>query len=195
MREAPNKKKMKRKAENLPIASEGGGKWTGPPTPGQLEKSTTTTTTTNDAIVMWDLVSLHDGGGTTFTLTPGATSSLKVGRDGALNDMHVDNRYASRLHAEIVSGSDETHDIVDVGSTNGTFVGGARLTPRVPRRLREGDVIEFGSGDDDQAGSRYEYRRSSATDPVAVTKKNFRDAFRRSYAGGVLVDRGIFCLY
>ena len=187
---------MKRKAENLPIASEGGGKWTGPPTPGQLEKSTTTTTTTtNDAIVMWDLVSLHDDGSDTFTLTPGAISSLKVGSDGGISDMHVKNRYASRCHAEIVSGTDGTHDIVDVGSTNGTFVGGARLTPRVPRRLREGDVIEFGSGDDDQVASRYEYRRSSATDPVAVTKKNFREAFERSYADGVLADRGIFRLY
>lgn len=110
--------------------------------------------------------------------------------------MHVKNRYVSRSHAEIVTGKNGTHDIVDVGSTNGTFVGGARLLPNVPRRLNENDVIEFGSPSDvDQVVSRYEYRRSSSTDPVAVTKKNFHEAFERSYADGVLADRGIFCLY
>ena len=197
IRDTSNEKKMKRKREK-----QNHREWKGPATPGQFETTTATATTTtkrdegdDDVVVMWDLASLHDDGSDTFTLTPNPESSLRIGSDGGISDMHVKNRYASRSHAEIVSGSDGTHDIVDVGSTNGTFVGGTRLTPHVPRRLREGDVIEFGSADEDQVGSRYEYRRSSETDPVAVTEKNFRDAFKRSYADGVLVDRGIFCLY
>jgi pSer/pThr/pTyr-binding forkhead associated (FHA) protein len=49
--------------------------------------------------------------------------------------------YASAHHARIESGLDGTW-IVDLGSTNGTFVNGERLEGR--RRLHEGDLVQVG---------------------------------------------------
>jgi len=163
----------------------------GPSTPARFEA-----VSTSKPIVMWDLASVHDGGGgDTFTLVHDAALTMTVGSDGGINDMHVKNRFVSRSHAVIVPKDEGKYDLMDVGSTNGTFVGGVRLKSNVPRRLEEGDVIEFGWSDTDQVPSRFEYRRSAATDPVEVSRKNFREAFERSYVDGFLADRGIFCLY
>ncbi|MBN1965413.1 MAG: FHA domain-containing protein [Anaerolineae bacterium] len=49
----------------------------------------------------------------------------------------------SRLHASIRRGED-TLTLVDLGSVNGTFLNGQRLTPNQPRVLRDGDEIRFG---------------------------------------------------
>lgn len=162
----------------------------GPPTPARFE-----TVSTSKPIVMWDLASVHGDGSDTFTLVPDAALTMTVGSDGGINDMHVKNRFVSRSHAVIVPKDDGKYDLVDVGSMNGTFVGGVRLKPNVPHRLEEGDVIEFGWSDTDQVPSRFEYRRSAATDPDEVSRKNFQEAFERSYVDGFLADRGIFCLY
>ena len=49
----------------------------------------------------------------------------------------------SQRHATVrADGPDYT--LVDEGSTNGTFVGEARLVPRAPRTLRNGDVVRVG---------------------------------------------------
>jgi len=53
-----------------------------------------------------------------------------------------DTRASSR-HAQIkLDGS--AYFLIDIGSTNGTFVNGQRITQ--PVRLRSGDIIEFGTG-------------------------------------------------
>ena len=49
--------------------------------------------------------------------------------------------FASGRHARIESGLDGTW-VIDLGSTNGTFVNGERLDGR--RRLHEGDVVQIG---------------------------------------------------
>ncbi len=51
------------------------------------------------------------------------------------------DEFASGHHARIESQRDGVW-IVDLGSTNGTFVNGARLDGR--RKLREGDVVQIG---------------------------------------------------
>jgi len=51
----------------------------------------------------------------------------------------------SRLHASIrYSQHEETIEIADLGSSNGTFVNGQRLQPHELRSLRNGDEIRFG---------------------------------------------------
>jgi hypothetical protein len=162
----------------------------GPPTPARFENAP-------PPIVMWDLVPVHgDSRNTTFTLDPDATLKMTVGSDGGISDMHVNNVFVSRSHAVLVTTDDKHHDLIDVGSTNGTFVGGVKLVPNVPRRLEEGDVIDFASPDNTpERRSRYVYKKSSATDPVEVSRKNFQEAFDRSYVDGLLADRGIFVLY
>ena len=72
------------------------------------------------------------------------SSPLMLGR-GAGNDLSLDrDEYASARHARIEPRRDGIW-IEDVGSTNGTFVNGDRLTE--PRRLQPGDVIRIGATD------------------------------------------------
>jgi pSer/pThr/pTyr-binding forkhead associated (FHA) protein len=49
--------------------------------------------------------------------------------------------YASARHARVESGLDGTW-VIDLGSTNGTFLNGERLEGR--RRLHEGDLLQVG---------------------------------------------------
>jgi hypothetical protein len=69
---------------------------------------------------------------------------LRVGR-AADNDLAVDgDEYASTHHARFEPRRDGVY-VEDVGSTNGTFVNGIRLTRE--RRLAPGDVVRIGETD------------------------------------------------
>jgi len=83
---------------------------------------------------------LLSSSGETFALLPGVTS---IGRRRT-NAVWVKDTQSSRFHAEIreVSGG---LAVVDLGSTNGTFLNGERLRPNQPRPLRTGDKIRLGS--------------------------------------------------
>lgn len=70
------------------------------------------------------------------------SGELLVGRDPAA-DLVLEHPSVSRRHARIASGP-AGHVIEDVGSTNGTFLRGERLSPHVPSPLRDGDVVHFG---------------------------------------------------
>lgn len=148
--------------------------------------------------MLWDLACVDDDS-ESFTLDPDDT--LRVGSDGGVNDVHVKNTFVSRSHALLVPRDDGKHYLMDVGSTNGTFVGGVRLRKNEPQSLVEGDVIAFGSsssGRDDDDGEkplRYEYKRSSETDPKEVSRRRLRESFDRSFVNGMLAERGIFRLY
>jgi len=63
---------------------------------------------------------------------------LRLGREGC--DLNLPSLQVSRSHAEIRR-SGAGHEVVDLGSTNGTFVGGARVHSHA---LRPGDVIQVG---------------------------------------------------
>jgi hypothetical protein len=67
-----------------------------------------------------------------------------VGRS-ANNDIVLANKMVSKLHAYFcqVPGS-EVMQLVDMTSTNGTFVNGTRLAPSVKSSLQDADVISFG---------------------------------------------------
>lgn len=65
-----------------------------------------------------------------------------VGREAGLTIALVGESTVSRRHAEIVRTGDSVV-VRDVGSTNGTFVNGARLNGDQP--LRPGDRVQFGS--------------------------------------------------
>jgi hypothetical protein len=73
---------------------------------------------------------------------------LLMGR-GRSNDLLVEdckriNLEVSKVHAALTCDANFEVAIMDVSSTNGTFVNGARLLPYVPRPLRDGDVVRFG---------------------------------------------------
>jgi pSer/pThr/pTyr-binding forkhead associated (FHA) protein len=73
------------------------------------------------------------------------SSTLTVGRGGE-NDLSTNgDEYASARHARFEPRRDGVY-VEDVGSTNGTFVNGIRLTAG-PRRLVSGDVVRIGETD------------------------------------------------
>lgn len=57
------------------------------------------------------------------------------------NAFTVDDAYASLYHAELVF-DDRTWWLVDLDSTNGTFLNGQQIEDRA--RLTDGDVVQFG---------------------------------------------------
>jgi pSer/pThr/pTyr-binding forkhead associated (FHA) protein len=70
------------------------------------------------------------------------SAPLTIGRGGQ-NDLRLDSDdYVSSRHARVERRSDGVW-VEDVGSTNGTFVNGFKLTR--PRRLEEGDVLKVGA--------------------------------------------------
>lgn len=81
------------------------------------------------------------GDGDVLTLD---SHALTVGR-GAANDVPLpDDEYASSRHARFEPRRDGVW-IEDIGSTNGTFVNGIRLTRE--RKLVPGDVVRIGETD------------------------------------------------
>lgn len=65
---------------------------------------------------------------------------IKIGRDSD-NDWFIDDINVSRFHAEVVQNSIGGFDLVDLRSTNGTFLNGDQVK-REP--LKIGDVIQIG---------------------------------------------------
>jgi len=76
--------------------------------------------------------------GQTFILDQ---DSLTLGRDPS-SDIVISDPQVSRQHTRITTRQDEMIVIEDLGSTNGTFVNGIRLTG--PHTLANGDVIGLG---------------------------------------------------
>jgi pSer/pThr/pTyr-binding forkhead associated (FHA) protein len=75
---------------------------------------------------------------------PVDTLPVAVGRGGQ-NEVPLEgDEFASAQHARFESKRDGLW-VEDIGSTNGTFVNGARVT--TPRRLAKGDVVRVGQTD------------------------------------------------
>ena len=68
-------------------------------------------------------------------------SSMVLGRSPAA-EVLVDDHYASDEHARIRSGDNGHWTVQDLGSTNGTFVNGAKVTSSTD--LHSGDQIRIG---------------------------------------------------
>lgn len=85
-----------------------------------------------------ELPVLVDAQGNTYTLRPGVNTIGRLNADVLLSDPSV-----SRSHARITV-QNGTVTLEDVGSTNGTFVNGQRLTPQEPVTLTNGAEITFG---------------------------------------------------
>jgi FHA domain-containing protein len=69
--------------------------------------------------------------------------TLTIGR-GQGNDIALEDEFASVHHASIEPRRDGVW-VLDTGSTNGTFVNGAKVSK--PRKLEPGDVIRIGGTD------------------------------------------------
>jgi len=67
---------------------------------------------------------------------------LTIGRAAGCHVSVADDTFASSLHARVF-GRDGTVFVEDLGSTNGTYVNGARLTGATV--LRPGDQVQVGN--------------------------------------------------
>jgi hypothetical protein len=66
---------------------------------------------------------------------------VTVGRGGGCGIVLADDTYVSTLHARLFQQNGEAF-VEDLGSTNGTFVNGRRVTSST--RLKRGDQVQFG---------------------------------------------------
>lgn len=78
-----------------------------------------------------------------LTLKPGGRR-LSVGR-GRDNELQLDDRSVSKIHAALVMSREGTLMVADTGSTNGTFINGRRIGYGESRPIEEGDVVGFGN--------------------------------------------------
>jgi hypothetical protein len=68
------------------------------------------------------------------------SAPLTIGRGGG-NDVRIEDEFASSRHAQVEPRRDGAW-VQDIGSTNGTYVNGLKLTR--PRKLAAGDVVRVG---------------------------------------------------
>ncbi len=74
--------------------------------------------------------------------SPGDMAALTIGRDPS-NDLHLDSPVVSRRHAR-VERNGAGHTLIDMDSTNGTYVNGHRLEPNLGVPLQPGDLVQIG---------------------------------------------------
>jgi pSer/pThr/pTyr-binding forkhead associated (FHA) protein len=96
------------------------------------------------------VLALDDG--TEFPLYEGVNTA---GRRST-NQIVLADAFASGRHAEITLGADGTATLVDVGSTNGTFLAGERLAANEPVALEDGTSVTLGK-------TTLTFRRPAAT--------------------------------
>ncbi|MCS6940098.1 MAG: FHA domain-containing protein, partial [Roseiflexus sp.] len=65
-----------------------------------------------------------------------------IGRNPA-RDLHLDSPVVSNMHGRIDAGP-QGAQLVDLGSTNGTFIGERRLPPNQPHPLAPGEEVRIG---------------------------------------------------
>ncbi|MFE2883812.1 FHA domain-containing protein [Streptomyces graminifolii] len=74
------------------------------------------------------------------TVRPLPSRTVRIGR-AADNDLVVDDLVVSRRHAELRAGPDDTYEIVDLGSHNGTYLNGQ---PVARATVGPGDIVGIG---------------------------------------------------
>lgn len=98
---------------------------------------------------------LEAGDGKTWPLE----SSIAVGRSPT-NQLHLKDRKVSRRHAVIHRQDGDEFWIVDLGSGNGTYVNGMRVS--LPRQLKPNDELSFGD-------FKVRFRQSTETGETSQT--------------------------
>ncbi len=66
-----------------------------------------------------------------------------IGRRGSYAQAFAGQGYVSGNHARLQYNASGQFEVVDLGSTNGTFVNGQQLAPNMPRVVNVGDIVKF----------------------------------------------------
>ena len=67
---------------------------------------------------------------------------ILIGKIQGVVDIYLNGQNVSRIHAKVFR-NQEAYGIVDMGSTNGTYVNGERITERKRVFLKEGDEVRL----------------------------------------------------
>lgn len=77
------------------------------------------------------------------SLRLGVGNGAVIGRRGDYAQVFAGHGFVSGLHARLQFNTRGELELVDLGSTNGTFVNGVMLSPNVPKVICIGDSISF----------------------------------------------------
>lgn len=66
-----------------------------------------------------------------------------IGRRGSYAQAFAGQGYVSGNHARLQYNACGQFEVVDLGSTNGTFVNGQQLAPNMPKVVNVGDIVKF----------------------------------------------------
>jgi len=111
-------------------------------------------------------------------------TAVEIGR-GAKGGLLIDSDSVSRRHAR-VEWTGSAHQIVDLGSTNGTFVNGSRVRTH---ELRDGDRVQIGkvllkylAGGNIEAAYHEEFQRLMRYDALTgiCNKRHFSESLQRA---------------
>ncbi|MCA9059775.1 MAG: FHA domain-containing protein, partial [Planctomycetaceae bacterium] len=91
-------------------------------------------------VSQWQLSAQHSSGGGIEIIRP-RSFPFRIGRRAELQ-MTIKSPIVSSCHAELIRTQQNDLSIRDLGSTNGTFVNGERISGE--RQLRDGDLVEIG---------------------------------------------------
>ena len=108
-----------------------------PATPFRLVSAAMSTPATDSGVPPSAPAWLHREGGAPVPITGNCSLGRAVSNDVALVDDRV-----SRRHATIHTQGEREHWLVDLGSRNGTYLNGRRVSQ--PTRLRDGDRVQLG---------------------------------------------------
>ena len=67
---------------------------------------------------------------------------LTIGRSSD-NDVVINDPFVGRHHCQLIKNNDSSYNIVDLGSANGTYVNGARITGGT--KIKVNDIIRIGN--------------------------------------------------
>ena len=113
---------------------------------------------------------------------------ITIGRDINSNNIVVDDHKVSRIHLQMVLDDSGNYSVVDLNSTNGTFVNGQRITGEVPLKvtdeLKIGDtVLPWQSYFDGQVSSG---AKSSVEPQISVPQPSPFQKQKKSNSGSKL---------
>jgi len=76
--------------------------------------------------------------------TMGRTSDNQpIMPDIDLSPFHAFDHGVSRLHA-VIRHNEKNPTVMDLGSSNGTYINGARIVPNIEQPIRHGDILALG---------------------------------------------------
>lgn len=115
------------------------------------------------------------------------TGSCVVGRGGAA-DVRLDDKTVSREHAKFFLGEDGAVRVMDLETTNGTFVNADRTDRAV---LREGDHVEIGTTIIRFTRRKPQLQRETQREPVASRRAQMLELSPRQLEVAKLVVDGL----